>query len=67
MKAIAHISQVWIIDNKCGVTMRLEQAFFAPTDKIKGFAFQDDDEDMGEGGAEEEEEEFEEGGEEYDE
>ena len=65
MKAIAHISQVWIIDNKCGVTMRLEQAFFAPTDKIKGFAFQDDDEDMGEGEEEEEEEVEEEG--EYDE
>ena len=60
MKAIAHISQVWIIDNKCGVTMRLEQAFFAPTDKIKGFAFQDDDEDMGEGAEAEEEEEEEE-------
>tara|TARA_R110002074_G_scaffold137276_3_gene282323 strand:+ start:7599 stop:8297 length:699 start_codon:yes stop_codon:yes gene_type:complete len=60
LKAIAHLSQIWIIDNKCGVTMRLEQAFLAPTEKLKGFAFQDDDEDMGEGAAEEEEEEEEE-------
>ena len=65
LKAIAHLSQIWIIDNKCGVTMRLEQAFLAPTEKLKGFAFQDDDEDMGEGAVEEEEEEEEE--QEYDE
>lgn len=45
VRAIAHVSQVWIIDNKCGVTMKLEQLQAFPTDKLTGFAFLDDGED----------------------
>lgn len=64
MRAIVHISQIWIIDNKCGVSMRLEQVMTSPTDKIRGFAFQPDGEDdpvsEDEGEAEEELEEGEE-------
>ena len=45
MRAIVHVSQVWIIDNKCGVSLRLEQVMTSPTDKIRGFAFQPDGEE----------------------
>ena len=70
MRAIVHISQIWIIDNKCGVSLRLEQVMTSPTDKIRGFAFQPDGEDdivasEEEGEAEEEAEE--EAGEEFEE
>ena len=44
VRAIAHVSQIWIIDNKFGVTMRLEQLQAFPTDKLTGFAFLDDGE-----------------------
>jgi len=44
VRAIAHVSQVWIIDNKCGVTMKLEQLQAFPTDKLTDFAFLDDGE-----------------------
>ena len=40
MNTIVEISQVWIIDNKFGVSMRLSQALLHPTDKLSGFAFQ---------------------------
>lgn len=52
--AIVHVSQIWIIDNKCGVTLRLEQLMTLPTDKIRGFAFKLDEGEIEE--AEEEEE-----------
>jgi hypothetical protein len=61
VQAIAHISQIWIIDNKCGVSIRLEQAKLMKTNKLKAYAFlpeSDDDDDEGED--EQEEEEFEE-------
>lgn len=54
--AIVNINQVWIIDNKCGVSIRLEQAKLQPTEKLKGFAFIDEDGDDGEEEEEEEEE-----------
>jgi len=41
---IIELNQVWIIDNKCGVSIRLEQALVYPTDKLTGFAFKLDDE-----------------------
>ena len=40
LNTIVEISQVWIIDNKFGVSMRLSQALLHPTDKLSGFAFQ---------------------------
>lgn len=40
LNTIVEISQVWIIDNKFGVSMRLSQALMHPTDKLSGFAFQ---------------------------
>ena len=42
---IIELNQVWIIDNKCGVSVRLEQALVYPTDKLTGFAFKLDDDD----------------------
>ena len=40
MNTIVEISQVWIIDNKFGVSLRLSQGLIHPTDKLSGFAFQ---------------------------
>ncbi len=45
MSTIVEISQVWIINNKCGVSMRLAQAKLHPTDKLTEYAFREDDED----------------------
>ena len=40
LNTIVEISQVWFIDNKFGVSLRLSQALMHPTDKLSGFAFQ---------------------------
>ena len=40
MNTIIEIGQVWIIDNKFGVSLRLSQGLIHPTDKLSGFAFQ---------------------------
>ena len=64
--AIATIPQMWIIDGKFGVTMRLHMARFSPTNKLTGYSFlpdEDDDEVEAETPSEEAEEEEFEGGE----
>lgn len=38
---IIEINQIWFIDNKFGVSIRLQQALFAPLNKLKGFSFVD--------------------------
>jgi hypothetical protein len=43
--AIATIPQMWIIDGKFGVTMRLHMARFSPTNKLTGYSFLPDDDD----------------------
>ena len=62
--AIASMPQIWIIDGKFGVTMRLQQARFSPTNKLTGYSFlsDDDDDEVEEEASAEEEEEFEEEG-----
>lgn len=55
--AIAVVPQVWIIDGKFGVTMRLQSAKLSPSDKLSGYCFlPDDDDETEEAEAEEEEE-----------
>ena len=36
---IVEFNSIWFIDNKFGVTVRLQQVLFAPTAKLSGFAF----------------------------
>ena len=38
--AIVDLNQIWFIDNKFGVTIRLQQALFEQSDKLPSFAFQ---------------------------
>ena len=38
---IVEINQIWFIDNKFGVSVRLQQVLLAPTNKLKGFGFID--------------------------
>lgn len=57
ISSIIEVSQVWIIDNKCGVSIRLSQGKLHPTDKLVEYAFRDDDDEEEE---EEEEVEYEE-------
>jgi len=38
---IIEINQIWFIDNKFGVSVRLQQVMLAPTNKLKGFGFID--------------------------
>lgn len=38
---IVEFSSIWFIDNKFGVSVRLQQVLFAPTTKLSGFAFSD--------------------------
>jgi hypothetical protein len=38
---IVEINQIWFIDNKFGVSVRLQQMLLAPTNKLKGFGFLD--------------------------
>jgi hypothetical protein len=45
--SIIDLSQIWVIDNKCGVSIRVQQIMKVPSSNLKGFAFQvqDDDEE----------------------
>lgn len=36
---IVEVSQIWFIDNKFGVSVRLQQALKLPSNNLKGFAF----------------------------
>jgi hypothetical protein len=36
---IIEFNSIWFIDNKFGVSVRLQQVLFAPTTKLSGFAF----------------------------
>jgi hypothetical protein len=38
--AIVDLNQIWFIDNKFGVTIRLQQALFEESTKLPSFAFQ---------------------------
>ena len=38
---IININSIWFIDNKFGVSVRLESVLFSPSSKISGFAFTD--------------------------
>jgi hypothetical protein len=38
---IIEINQIWFIDNKFGISVRLQQMMLAPTNKLKGFGFID--------------------------
>jgi len=38
---IIEINQIWFIDNKFGISVRLQQILLAPTNKLKGFGFID--------------------------
>jgi hypothetical protein len=38
---IVEINQIWYIDNKFGISVRLQQMLLAPTNKLKGFGFID--------------------------
>jgi hypothetical protein len=37
---IIDLSQLWFIDNKFGVSVRLQQCLLAPSKKLPSFAFQ---------------------------
>jgi hypothetical protein len=38
---IVEINQIWFVDNKFGVSIRLQQILFSPLNKLKGFSFVD--------------------------
>jgi uncharacterized protein (TIGR02611 family) len=38
---IVEVNQIWFIDNKFGISVRLQQMLLAPTNKLKGFGFID--------------------------
>ena len=38
--AIVDFNQIWFIDNKFGVTIRLQQSLFEQSAKLPSFAFQ---------------------------
>jgi len=42
---IVDLSQIWFIDNKFGVSMRLQQVLLEPSKKLPSFAFQLTDEE----------------------
>jgi len=46
--SIIEINQIWFIDNKFGLSVRLQQIMFAPTNKLKGFGFLDQPEPVDE-------------------
>lgn len=39
--SIVEVNQIWFVDNKFGVSIRLQQILFAPLNKLKGFSFVD--------------------------
>jgi len=38
---IIEVNQIWFVDNKFGLSIRLQQVLFAPLNKLKGFSFVD--------------------------
>lgn len=42
VKTIVDLNQVWIIDNKFGISVRLKQVLMMPTTELTGCAFSDD-------------------------
>ena len=40
---IVDINQIWFIDNKFGISARLQQVLLEPSKKLPSFAFQDVD------------------------
>ena len=58
--AIIDINQIWFIDNKFGVTVRLQQCLLEPSKKLPAFAFQGVETEGSEGDEEVEYEEVEE-------
>jgi hypothetical protein len=42
VKTIIDFNQVWIIDNKFGLSVRLKQVMMMPTTELNGCAFSDD-------------------------
>jgi hypothetical protein len=62
VKCIIDINQVWFIDNKFGISVRLQQVLLEPSKKLPSFAFQDvpDVDGAAEEETVEEEEEYEE-------
>ncbi len=42
VKSIIDFNQIWIIDNKFGIAVRLKQLMMMPTTELKGCAFSDD-------------------------
>jgi hypothetical protein len=52
LATIVDINQVWIIDNKFGMTVRLVQTVMLPTNELKGFAFKHIDTSIGSDGDE---------------
>ena len=57
VKCIIELSQIWFIDNKFGVSVRLQQCLLEPSKKLPRFAFKDVEEPELEEAEEEEEEE----------
>ena len=53
---IIEINQIWFVDNKFGVSVRLQQALLAPLNKLKGFSFVDVETTTPESAEEEEDE-----------
>ncbi len=41
VKTIVDFNQIWVVDNKFGITVRLLQALLFPTSQLKGCAFND--------------------------
>lgn len=46
VRTIIDINQVWIIDNKFGLSLRLKQVMLMPTTELKDFAFDDENLDQ---------------------
>jgi hypothetical protein len=59
VKTIIDFNQVWIIDNKFGLSVRLKQVMMMPTTELSGCAFTDDfvDPVVNNGGSEQEDDE----------
>ena len=38
---IIEVNQIWFVDNKFGLSIRLQQVLLAPLNKLKGFSFVD--------------------------
>ena len=56
---IIEINQIWFVDNKFGLSIRLQQVLLSPLNKLKGFSFVDvETSDTAEPAAEEEEDEI---------